>query len=558
MSQKIIKVYTYTRVSTAIQVDGYSLDAQQADIEEYCKRNGFQIVGRYSDEGKSGKSISGRPQFVKMLSDVKLRKDEIKYILVFKLSRFGRSSVDILNALKHLQKYGVNLLCTREGINSEEGTGKLMINIMAAVAEIERENIHEYTMEGRLTKASKGLWNGGFSPYGYKLVNGMLMIEEEEAKAVRMIFEQFVHTNLGYVGVAKYLENHGIKKIPRQNGKLSYFSSTMVKDVLDNPVYMGKISYGRTKQKQSDTDPDKVIRVETKDYEIYDGAHEAIVSEELYWAAQRKRKETAHKLEKKHDLDHEHILSGIVKCPICGMGMYGDISRNKRKDGTYYKTYFRYVCKHRVDVEGKKCSFKRTISEDKLNNAVAEIIKNLISKPEFAKVLRKKVEASTDIMALNEELAEVNKQIANRRQAQKRIMSQQDDLDFTLPGADKMYDDLNERIEKAYEKIIELEQHAEELQTRIVNANKDKISAENIQYFLRAFGQLYDVMSDTEKKTLYNSLVKEVQIYETPLENGQEIKSIKFSFPIDESGTTVFCVDKNTTVESVVLMSRVK
>ena len=117
------------------------------------------------------------------------------------------------------------------------------------------------------------------------------------------------------------------------------------------------------------------------------------------------------------------------------------------------------------------------------------------------------------------------------------------------------YDDLSERIERVYEKIYELKVEMEELDTRIVNAQKDKLSASNI--YLQAFGQLYDVMTDAEKKQIYSHLLKEVQIFEAPKENGQIIKSLKFTFPIDDTGRTEFCVDENLTVETVVWLQKV-
>ena len=74
-------------------------------------------------------------------------------------------------------------------------------------------------MEGRMQKAREGKWNGGFAPYGYKLVGGKLEINEEEAEAIRIIFERYVNTDIGANGLAKYLENHGIRKIAYRRRK---------------------------------------------------------------------------------------------------------------------------------------------------------------------------------------------------------------------------------------------------------------------------------------------------------------------------------------------------
>ena len=94
MSKEKIKVYLYTRVSTTMQIDGYSLDAQKTKMKAFCDYNEYEIAGEYEDAGKSGKSIEGRIAFNQMMDDIKSGKDEVSYVLVFKLSRFGRNAAD--------------------------------------------------------------------------------------------------------------------------------------------------------------------------------------------------------------------------------------------------------------------------------------------------------------------------------------------------------------------------------------------------------------------------------------------------------------------------------
>ena len=96
MKKEKIKVYIYTRVSTAMQIDGYSLDAQKSRMKAYAEFNDYEIVGEYEDAGKSGKSIEGRIQFNQMMEDIKSGKDGVSYVLVFKLSRFGRNAAGLL------------------------------------------------------------------------------------------------------------------------------------------------------------------------------------------------------------------------------------------------------------------------------------------------------------------------------------------------------------------------------------------------------------------------------------------------------------------------------
>ena len=184
MNREGKKCVLYPRVSTEMQVDGYSLEGQKNSLKRFADREEMEIVGIYEDAGKSGKSIEGRPAFKKMLSDIK-NGLEIDYILVYKLSRFGRNAADILNSLEFVQSYRINLICIEEGIDSSQTSGKLLISVLSAVAEIERENIIEQTTNGRREKARQGGWNGGFAPYGYYLKDNQLLIEETEAEAIR-------------------------------------------------------------------------------------------------------------------------------------------------------------------------------------------------------------------------------------------------------------------------------------------------------------------------------------------------------------------------------------
>ncbi len=123
------KCYLYIRVSTEMQVEGYSIEAQRERLTRFADYQGMEIVHEYCDAGKSGKSIVGRPEFSRMLQDVSNEKDGVEFILVFKLSRFGRNAADVLNSLQHIQDYGVNLICVEDGIDSSKESGKLTITV---------------------------------------------------------------------------------------------------------------------------------------------------------------------------------------------------------------------------------------------------------------------------------------------------------------------------------------------------------------------------------------------------------------------------------------------
>ena len=549
------KCYIYTRVSTEMQADGYSLDAQKEKLKKYAQYQEMVIVDEYSDAG-SGKNIADRYDFSRMLSDIKAEKDKIDFVLVFKLSRFGRNAADVLGSLQIMQDYGVNLICVEDGIDSSKDSGKLMISVLSAVAEIERENILIQTMEGRKQKAREGKWNGGFAPYGYKLVEGNLVIAEDEVDVIKVIYNKFTTTNMGINAVASYLNNNGYKKKKRQNGTLDAFSASFVKAVLDNPVYCGKIAYGRRKNEKIQGERNKYHIVKQKEFPIYDGIHEAIVPEEIWQAAQEKRKITGFKYEKKHSLDHANILSGILKCPNCGASMYGNVNRKKKKDGTYYRDYFYYACKHRIKVDGHRCDYRKQWGQSKIDNAVAEIITKLVQNPRFSEAIKQKINSKVDTAELEKQLENLKKEHKQSEGAIKKLGQQLDKLDVFDPSYDRKYEDMQARLDGLYERIDSLEIEMAEVELRIQNVKQEKIKSENVYSILRTFDKLYDKLTDFEKKELMGSFLEKVEIYPQEQENGQILKSLKFRFPIYFNGSEAFGVswDNETTVETVVLM----
>lgn len=296
------KCYIYTRVSTAAQTEGYSLEAQTERLRKYADYKEMEVVREYCDAGRSGKSITGRPEFQRMLQDVSEERDGVAFILVFKLSRFGRNAADVLNSLQFIQDYSVNLICVEDGIDSSKDSGKLTITVLSAVAEIERENILVQTMEGRKQKAREGKWNGGQAPFGYDLDsrNSTLVVNEEEAEIVRIIYDKFVHTDMGADAICNYLNQRGYTKKKVRGHELNYFARGLIMKILDNPVYTGKIAYGKNVTEKVKGTRDEYRRVKTDDYLLADGLHEAIVDEETWEAAREKRKRTGVRWNKTH------------------------------------------------------------------------------------------------------------------------------------------------------------------------------------------------------------------------------------------------------------------
>jgi len=482
----------------------------------------------------------------------------IDYVLVYKLSRFGRNAADILNSLEFIQSYGINLICIEEGIDSSQTSGKLLISVLSAVAEIERENILEQTMNGRREKARQGGWNGGFAPYGYYLKDNHLYIEETEAEAVRIIYDMFGNSDIGYGGIAKYLNLQGIRKIPRQNGKLDRWSGHFVRLILDNPVYCGKIAYGRrTREKVKGTKNDYHL-VNTDDYILEDGQHEGIVSEELWNKVHAKRVATGVKQPSKVGKDRAHLLTGILKCPKCGSSMYTNKHAWTNKDGTYKEVYY-YVCGRNKQERGQHCDYKASLRKTDIEPLVIEAVKELVRDEFFVKEIKKRIGHQIDTSKIDREITNYENKLREVDLNKTRLEQEIDSLPADVKYRERKIHDMTLRLDGLYEVIVDLETRIEDARLRRAAVETEAISLENLFKIMQNFGELYAIISDEERKAIISYLIKEIQIYPHD-EAEQPLKSIEFNFPVYRDGQEIkeLLWEKGNTVETVVLMSRVK
>ena len=451
-----------------------------------------------------------------------------------------------------------NLICIEEGIDSSQTSGKLLISVLSAVAEIERENIIEQTMNGRREKARQGGWNGGFAPYGYYLENNQLLIEETEAKAIRIIFEKFGNSDIGLGGVAKYLNLQGIKKIPRQNGKLETWSSHLIRQILDNPVYCGKIAYGRRTREKVKGTKNEYKQVHTDDYILEEGQHEGIVSEELWEKVRAKRIATGIKQPSKVGKDRSHLLTGVLKCPMCGSSMYTNKHAWTNKDGTYKEVYY-YICGRNKQERGHHCDYKASLRKTDIEPLVIEAVKELVSDKYFAREIKSRIGIQTDTSNVDKEIANYESKLKEVDLNKARLEREIDNLPADARYRERKIHDMTLRLDGLYDTIVELEERIEDAKLRRSSIEMEAITLENVYKIMKNFGKLYAIMSDEEKKSVISYLIKEIQIYPNG-ESEMPLKSIEFNFPIYRDGKEVRKVlwERGNTVETVVLLSQLK
>lgn len=553
------KCVIYIRVSSERQVQGYSLEGQRRYLKEWAEFEGMTVSEIYVEPGKSGKSISGREVFQQMLEDISTGRVATDYVVVFKLSRFGRNAKDVLNSLAYIKRYGVNLICKEDGLDSSTAMGRMMITILGAVAEMERENILVQSMLGREEKAKQGGWNGGFAPYGYDLVDGKLQMKEDEAAIVRLVFDKFVNGGIGYSTIAGYLNRQGVPKLPSKNSHGRTFTDWSVhhiKRMLENPVYTGRVAFGRTRLEKVDGTENEYRRVKSDEYIMSDEVvHEPIISDELFEKAQVKRKETTATGNPSVGRGSKHLLSGILKCPMCGSSMYVDIRQWTNKDGTKNQRV-NYQCGHYAKSKFGQCK-KNGILAEWVEAEVIEYTKLLVRNPKFAEDIQKQIGQKVDVSELDAEMQNYYKRLKKLERSKANLERDIDDISDEDRNAERKRQDMNRRLNKLYEEIYNVEDLITDCERKIAAVEKDVLTRDGVYKMLLAFDKFFDKMSKEDQRKMMEYLVSEVRLYpkETWDESKNPIKDIKYTFPVSQE--VMASLGENVaSVETVVLMSR--
>ena len=235
--------------------------------------------------------------------------------------------------------------------------------------------------------------------------------------------------------------------------------------------------------------------------------------------------------------------------------MYGNKSVKHKKDGTKYKDFFYYGCKHRTMTRGHKCDYKKQINEELLDTAVAEVIVKLVSNPKFAAMMQQKINMKVDTTAIEQEIQNYEKQLRQSYSVKSKLIEEIDGLDPDDKHYIKRKSDLNDRLYRMYDKIESIENKLIEARAKKTSIEADKVTADNIYKVLIYFDKLYEKMNEAEQRQLIKTLISEVHIYEERQPNGQWLKSIKFNLPIIEENMDL-SLDSDSHIETVVLLSK--
>ena len=294
---------------------------------------------------------------------------------------------------------------------------------------------------------------------------------------------------------------------------------------------------------------------------IADGNHEAIIDNGTWESAQKKRKETGVKWNKTHSLEHEHILSGLLKCPICGTGMAGTVRRRKNKKTGDYKDDFYYRCLHRKKIDEEHfCNFRLSLNQDEINKAVEEVILRMTSSPGYSEAIAKKLGEKMDVSALENEKEQYRAQLRQAIGAKNKLTAMLDKLDVEDKHYDRKYQDMQDRLDNLYDKISEIEDAIADIEEKIAGVYGEQITAEYLYQVLKNFDKIYYEMTDLEKKEFMRNFIDAIEILPERTESGRILKHIDLRFPIYYEGSegNQIRLLNELNVETVVLLSQLR
>ena len=387
-----MKIAAYCRVSTEKEAQIDSLEKQIEFFNEFTKKNGYDLYKLYADEGISGKQIKHRKQFQAMMQDAKAKKFE--KVVVKDVSRFARNTVDLLQSIRELKSYGIEVDFLNNG-EIMEGGSEFILTILGAMAQQESANMSKRVKFGKDITAQKGRVPN--IVFGYDKIPDeryTLKINEEESKIVKEIFENYVYKGMGTTKIAWELNERGI----RTKKTKSRWVQTSIVRMLKNPIYTGRVTNKKSEVTDFITGTRKDLPRE--EWIIVEKPEMRIISDELFNKAQEilAQRSTEFKLNCKREKT-SYVFSTLIYCKHCGYS-YRRVKRKYTENG---KEYIRWVCSGRNSMGVSSCPNTTVIDEEELLNAIKEYLKSIISnKKEFMKSVQKEFDKITKLRENNE------------------------------------------------------------------------------------------------------------------------------------------------------------
>ncbi len=473
-----------------------SIEKQTEEIIKYCEKNNIELVDIYKDDLKSGDSFNGRDGFKEMYNRALKKDEEIDYIIVYKQDRLSRNTLDTLYVMKRLNLMDKHLISIADHVSTEDPRNKLIVQILAIFAELERELISFRTSSGMEKKAENGDFLGG-KVTGYQSKNKKLLMLPDEAKVVKFIFEKYALEKWGYRKIASSLNTQGVKT---KNGK--EWTVNAVKTILENEMYIGNTKW-RGK--------------------ISKGKHTPIIEKQLWEEKVKVMKIRSYIPEKKHP--GSYPLSGLLKCPQCGASMVQGNSSQKYK---YYQC-------NKNKVSGSSVCSSNLINKEYAEEYVFQHsllrLKEKVSPSAVYSVTKSLLEY--ELNPLENESNNLKKQIEKLK---KEMLTTIDlSSDETLYLDNEM---LKSHLALKQEEINKKKSTLADI-TKQIELKQNEAIMDIIEFSIRNFEDFYHTLSDEEKKILFHSVIKEIHVTKGANTKDRRIKEVIYHFDFEDLNNLV-------------------
>lgn len=512
---KVWKTALYLRLSRddGTETESNSIASQREILKEYLKRcPDMELARIYSDDGYSGTNFD-RPDFIRMMEDVYSGK--INCIVVKDLSRFGRNYVEIGNYLENVfVRYRVRFVAVNNNYDNFSAGNNVVSNLLTlSITNVTNESQAASTsvnVRGTLNlRRQQGKFIGSFATYGYLKDpddKHKLIIDEETAPIVRMIFERFI-SGESIIGITKDLNEMGIPnpsmykkqkglnyKHPSGRSNDGLWPDSSVRRILQNRMYVGDMVQGKNTTMSYKI---KQCRAIPKDeWIIVENTHEPIIDRETFDNAQALFNRNIRKSPKKNSVD---LFSGLVRCADCKRAM------NKKTNKHPYGTYHYYRCVTARKLKKSACS-NHTIRIDKLEQAVLLTIQKMIDTAVNMSELLTQINNNSKRKKESSHIGKALKtQIAEREKLVSMITDLYPDWKsgvITMDEYQMLKERLNERLGIVDEKIASLNKSAEKFKNGITDEND----------FVSHFKKYGNIESLT--RPLLTELVQEIFVHE--------------------------------------------
>lgn len=517
-----------------------SIQTQKAILTQYCQEHHMEIVDCYCDDGWSGTNFD-RPAFQRMIGDIEAGR--VNTVIVKDLSRFGREYAQMGLYIEHyFEEKGVRFLSLAENIDSSQGLNNLVLPFTNVINSLYARQASEKTKAAHRARAKNGMFLGSRAPYGYQKDPSdrhHLIVDPEAAEVVKEIFRMFAD-GIGYVRMTKILRERNIlnpQAYFNQNNPDYYkhsdywrkpfdWHATSVRAILNNPVYLGKLTFGKTKTKGFFDK--RRVPTEESDWIVVEHTHEPLVSQELW--------DTVHQMMKarrrENGSGHVQPFAGLVKCAGCGSSLNASYDKKKGKYTGFscwvYKNYGKQRCtSHAIGWQ----TLNRLVLEDIRRNAqVAKLAAaryvGVLLRAKLEKEKGETVRAERELKKAEKRIGELDKILAKLYEDQALGKISEVRYQAMAPGYEAEQASLQERVSQLREQLA----HTQEVQ-------------DNVEQFVPLIQKYTDIQELTPH--ILNELIEKIVVHEKKVEeDGSKSQMVEIHYKF------VGCIDLSAMLNS--------